>query len=263
MRYLANWNRVLLAAVLAGGALAVHVAAADEALPKAETVLDKYIEATGGKAAYKKLHSEILTSSTEFVGKSVRASIVAYKAEPKKSYSVVEIEGIGKVEQGINGDVAWERSALRGPRLKDGEEKFAAMHEASLHEDWREFYKKAEMAGVETVDDQTCYKLVLTPNEGKPETRYYDKKSNLLVKVSKLVTTQMGEIPAEFTVSDYKKVGDILVPHSIRQKALNQEFLVVIQKIDQNPKIPDNRFDLPDDIKALVAKKAKTVTSGK
>jgi len=56
-----------VAAFLAAGALA----AADE-LPKTETILDKYIEATGGKAAYAKIHSEISTGTMEFAAMGLK-----------------------------------------------------------------------------------------------------------------------------------------------------------------------------------------------
>lgn len=227
---------------------------AAEETPKAEVILDKYFEVTGGRDAYKKIRTQITTGTMEFMGKGIRATITSYKAEPKKSYNVIEIEGIGKIEQGANGDVVWERSALQGPRLKDGEEKAAALREAALSADWRDLYKKAESAGTETIGDQVCYKVILTPDEGKPETRYYDKKSNLLVKVVKTVKTGMGEIPAEIMVSDYKDVGAIRVPHKLLQKGLGQEFLIVIEKVQHNAEIPKDRFDLPDDVKALVEK---------
>ena len=34
------------------------VSAADEQLPKADRILDKFVEATGGKSAYEKIHNE-------------------------------------------------------------------------------------------------------------------------------------------------------------------------------------------------------------
>src|SRR5882762_11423821 len=126
--------------------LACLLLAAAEPLPKAETILDKYIEVTGGKAAYEKKRSEISSAVMEFVGKGVKANMNTYHAEPNKSYSVVEIEGIGKIEEGTDGSVVWERSALKGPRIKTGEERAVALRAASIHHDtrWREFFETAE-----------------------------------------------------------------------------------------------------------------------
>jgi hypothetical protein len=228
-----------------------RMSAADAALPKADAVLDQYFEVTGGRAAYKKIQTQITTGSMEFVGKGVKAMLTSYKMAPNKSYSVMELESIGKIEQGTDGETVWEKSAVQGPRIKTGEERASALREAALNADWRELFKKAEMAGVEPVGGRECYKIVLTPNEGKPETRYYDTKTHLLVKVTKVVKTSMGEIPAEFSLGDYRDVGGILIPHRIAQTGLGQEFLVQLEKVQQNPQIAPSRFDLPEDVKAL------------
>jgi hypothetical protein len=50
--------------------LAVALAHAADDLPKAETILDKYVEATGGKAAYEKHHTEISKGTMEIKARS-------------------------------------------------------------------------------------------------------------------------------------------------------------------------------------------------
>src|SRR6059058_5398927 len=90
--------------------LVLHAA---DPLPKGETILDKYIEVTGGKAAYEKKRTEVSTAVMEFVGKGVKTQMTSYHAAPNRSYTVVEIEGIGKMDEGSDGSVAWERSAMK------------------------------------------------------------------------------------------------------------------------------------------------------
>jgi len=234
----------------------LYLKAADEPLPKAETILEKYVQATGGKPAYDKIRTEVSTGTVEFVGKGVKGTMNAWRAEGNKSYVVLDIEGVGKVEEGTNGEVAWEKSALQGARIKDGEEKAVALREADVNSlnHWRDYYLKVETAGVETVADQLCYKVVLTPREGKPETRYFDKKTGLLVKTSQVVKSPLGEIPMEGFISDYKDVDGVLVPHKMQQKAVGQEIQITLSTVQWNREIPKNRFDLPEDVKALAAR---------
>lgn len=238
------------------GFAALAAAAAADKPPKAEDILDKYVEATGGKAAYEKIRTEITTAGLEFVGKGVGGTLTMYQAAPNKSYAVLDLAGVGKIEMGTDGEVAWEKSAMQGPRIKSGEERASAMREATMHSRafWRDLYKSAELAGEETVDGQPCHKVILTPKEGKPETRYYDKKSALMVRVDVLAKSPMGEVPAETRVEDYRQVSGILIPHRLRQKVLGQEFTTTIQTVEFNVKLPGDRFDLPDDVKALLPK---------
>jgi hypothetical protein len=230
------------------------ILSAADALPTGSAILDKYIEVTGGKAAYEKRSTEISTGVMEFTGKGVKAHIISYHAAPNKSYSMVEIDGIGKMEEGADGSVAWERSALKGPRLKSGEEKAISMRGADIHNDvrWRDYFQKAESTGVEPIDGHICYRVVLTPKEGQPETRYYDKKSYLLVRTNMILKNEMGDIPAEMSVSDYRNVDGVLMPFQLKQKVLGQEFTVTHESIRINVEIPKERFALPEDVKALI-----------
>ena len=254
-------NRSLLRAnVVIGAALLAAIAsprllAAD--LPKAETILDKYVEVTGGKAAYQKLHSQMETGTFEMSAAGIKGAVTSYHAAPDLVYTEIVLEGIGKITDGSDGKVAWANSAMQGPRVKEGPERAQAMQAARFNGElnWREVYKTAETTGIEAVDGKDCYKVVLTPAEGSAVTHFYDKESGLLTKISLITQSPMGEVPADSFTSDYRKEGDILMPHKVRQSVAGQEFTITIDTVKFNPEIPKNRFDLPDEIKALVNKK--------
>ena len=77
------------------------------------------------------------------------------------------------------------------------------------------------------------------------------RSTNLLVRTSMIMKTEMGEIPAEASVSDYRKVDGVLVPFLLKQKVLGQEFTVTVESIKNNVDIPADRFALPEDVKAI------------
>ena len=235
-------------------AFAGVLAAAD--LPKGETLLDKYVEVTGGKAAYAKIHSDITTGTMEFKAMGLKGKITTYAAEPDKKYSEVTLEGMGKMQEGRNGDVVWSLSSMQGPQVKEGDEKAESLLLGKFNSDlnWRDLYKTAETAGVETVEGKECYKVVLTPKIGSPSTRWFDKESNLLVKMSMTSKTSMGEIQSDTLVSDYRKEGDVLVPHKLFSKVATMEIVMTIESVQHNPEIPKDRFEIPDEIKALLNK---------
>jgi outer membrane lipoprotein-sorting protein len=106
------------------------------------------------------------------------------------------------------------------------------------------------------VDGELCYKLVLTPAEGNPETMYFQKKSGLAVKITTIAVSQMGEVPFEVVSSDYKNFGGVSMPTKITQKAGGQEFTITIQDVKMNQPLAPDRFDPPAEIKALMAKAA-------
>ena len=231
---------------------------AADPLPSAESVLDRYVQVTGGKQAYEKRKTEIAHGTLEYTSLGIKGTITRYAAEPDKYYTSMDIEGLGKVEMGVNGQVAWENSALLGPRLKTGVERAEAIREGSLNStvNWRKLYPKVQNAGIESIDGEDCYKVIMTPAEGQPVIGYYQKKSGLQVKISTVSSTQMGDIPVELIASDYKDFGGILEPAKVTQKTGPQEFTITLDSVEVNPAIPPEKFALPAEVRKLVDKAA-------
>lgn len=225
--------------------------------PKPEAILDKFVEVTGGREAYDKIRTQIAAGSVELTSMGMNGALTAYKSAPDKSYTMIDFAGFGKAEEGTNGQVAWTLNGMEGARVKEGDERAAALRNGATHLEtrWRDFYRKVELTGSEDVGGKPCYKLVLTPNEGSPETRYYEKNSNLLVRVVMPVTTPNGPVTLDMSLGDYRDEGGLLTPHSITQKLPNTDVVIKIESVRHNEEIPDSRFDLPDEVKAVMAEK--------
>ena len=90
--------------------------------------------------------------------------------------------------------MAWESSAIQGPRIKDGAEKADAFRDGTFNSPlyWRKLYTKVETTGAEKVEGHDTYKVVMTPKEGSPTTHYYDKTSGLLLKTQATRVTASG-----------------------------------------------------------------------
>jgi hypothetical protein len=229
--------------------------AADD-LPKGDTIVDKYVEVTGGKAAYEKVKSEIDTGTMTLGAMGLKGAMMVYSQAPDKRLVEVNIEGVGKILDGVNGDLAWSMNAMQGPRIKEGDEKAEALRQNRHNGDvtWREMYKSAENKGVEAVDGKDCYKVEMTSKDGKVSTRWYDKKTGLMMKMSSVSKTPMGEMQAEVFADDYRKEGDLLMPHKMLTKVAGQELVMTIDKVEQNVEIPKDKLEPPAEVKALIKK---------
>jgi hypothetical protein len=246
---------LLFALVFAQSAPKPAPVAPNADLPTGEAIIAKYIEATGGQAAYDKVHNSIATGKMSMPAQGIEGKVTIYEAEPAKNYTAIDIPGIGLVEEGTDGTVAWQKSALQGARIKTGDEKAAAIRAANQQSKFlnlKKFYKSVETVGVEDVNGKPCYKVVQTPLEGKPETSFYEKASGLLVKESAILPSPMGEVPAESDISDYRNEGGLLMPHKITQTFLGQKMQIVVESVKTNADIPKDRFDVPADVKALI-----------
>jgi len=253
-------NALTLLAILSiSGSLAGEAptsGAPEDNLPSAADILDRHVEATGGKVAYARIHNIYSKGTFVVVGTGIQGTLTAYEAEPGKSLSVLDIPGGERIQEGTNGNVAWVLSSREGARLKEGEERAVALREATFNSKilWRRLYPRADCVGTEVVNGQTCYKVVLKPVEGRPITHYYDAKSYLLIKSVIPVKGPDGEVPSENFYSDYKEVNGILFPHGLNHRVGKEEIVVVLGKIQCNTDIAWYRFEIPKEVQDLLRK---------
>ena len=228
-------------------------------IPRAEVVLDQYVEATGGKAAYEKFTNRVSTGTLDIVGANLKGTIKVTHTSPNKLVSVTELGPIGTTRQGTDGEVAWEISTISGERILEAEERDAFILQAVFNGEirWKDRYEKVESVGVEDVEGKPAVKLVLTPKSGKPLIEYYDLKTHLLVKQVIKTKGPMGEISIDQYPGNYRKIDGVLMPLSLKQKVLGQEMVLNFTDVSHNVKLADNTFALPKEIVSIKKKKAK------
>jgi hypothetical protein len=221
-------------------------------LPSGESLIQRYIDKSGGMQAYAKAKSMSMSGKVEMEGRNISGTVTIME-EGHKSYTAMEFPGIGKVEEGYDGDTAWEDSALQGPRILDGDEKAAARRAATLAliSDWRDVFKGAKTIGRADVDGKPAWQVEMVAKEGKPENWFFDRDSGLLVKTSGVLSTAMGDLSTELTMSDFRIVNGILTPFAMTQKAMSQTIVMRFDKITYNTAIPPDRFEPPNSVKSL------------
>jgi hypothetical protein len=236
----------------------------------AAVVLDKYIEATGGKAAYDKIHNRITKQRVVHVDMDFEDSLVGYHAIPNLRHVTIESDAMGSTLQGTDGDIVWYLSDQAGTMIEHGEARATRLDNAAFDRtvNWRKYFKRVEHAGEATVDGRACHKIVMTPNHGRPETRYYDTQSHLLVRaVITQLSSHMPAITMELTYSDYRQVDGLLVAHKVERAfamcGTERKMVFLTDSIEHNADIPPDRFDPPAQVKvaALAQRVSSAVTN--
>lgn len=243
--------------VLLLGLIPSGLQAASRSLPKPERIFGDYIQATGGRAAYDKIQNRITKSKIEIPAAGISMEMTIYQTKPNKSYIVQESPAIGKTENGTDGIVAWQNSAMTGPQLKRDSEKADIINASTMDRFayWRTAYQSTDCTGLNDVNDRPCYVVVAIPTgNGSPQTLFFDRASKLLVKVAATVKSPMGSVRLESELSDYRKVDGILLPHNTRVTYIDmkQELLFTVVNYEHNTDIPEARFQIPSEIEALV-----------
>jgi len=226
--------------------------------PKAESLMDAYVAATGGKEAYHALRTQKMTASVEFVGQGLKGKSITWMDARGNSRTVLELAGAGKIESGVKDGVSWESSAMQGTRIREGEEKEqnARMSQLGAIAQWREFTESAEVVGEEEVEGVTCWK-VRSKQKGVSGDGYswIDQATGLMKKSQMKMKSQMGEIPVETFVREYRKEGGVLMPVVSEQRIGPMTMKTVVESVETNVELPANTFDYPAEVSALLAKK--------
>ncbi|MGE3107865.1 MAG: outer membrane lipoprotein carrier protein LolA [Phycisphaerales bacterium] len=227
-----------------------------EKLPSADEVVDKFIKASGGAEAWDKVKTMTINGAFELAGMNLKGKTSIWIGEKGKLLNVTELPGFGEIKQGSDGETMWSSDAAMGPRIVEGEERetLALMEKLRDPQAMKTEFKTLEVAGVTDIDSKPAYKLVATPKgkDAQPITSYFDKESGLLVKMSMTMSSPQGEVRIEVFSSDYKEKDGVVMSMKSRMVIGGiQEIITTIEKVEINPDIPAEKFELPADIKAL------------
>jgi zinc protease len=239
-------RKALVAAVL-WSAVTGFAQQAKPGLTAAE-IVEKSIEAVGGRAAMEKLASTYAKGTMEFTGQEAHGAIELFAKAPNKQLIIMNLESIGEVKQAFDGQVAWGQDPsgqiidISGAPLEDT--KRTAVFNAALK--WRELYPKAELAGEDSVGGRKVHVVRLTTAKGVPYTRYYDAATFLLLRESGRHETPQGPMDIQVEFSDYRDVGGIKAPFLIRQSLPGGEIVLKISEMKNNVEIDDAKFSKPE-----------------
>jgi hypothetical protein len=255
-------KHLLFVSVLAacGGPAAKPVHAPDKpTAPVAITTVDQVMEgslvAAGGRAKLAAMTSQRMVATMTLKAQGLKGTIESLSSPPNNSLTRVEIPGIGKIEQGVHGEIAWERNPLTGARVFTGIEKSTALRAASFQGDlnWKQLYPKSVFKGVTKYAEQDCYQIELTAADGQEETRYYAKDTLLPVGVEMVSETQMGKVPVKVINRDWRDQDGFKYPHTMQHEEASQTFEITVDKMEINVPIPAATFEPSDEIKQLAA----------
>jgi hypothetical protein len=256
----------LLALALASVGTAVGTAVGEEGPPSADQVIAKAIDALGGGEAMRKLQTRWMEGRMEIPAMGLKASLTSHAQRPDRTHTSMQSEAFGTVEEGGEGETFWEHSAMRGPKLKKGPELTRAKREADFDGllNWKSWYKSAETQGADTLDGKPAWKVVMVPNDGAPETTWFDQSTGLPVKQAAIIKSDEGDIPAEAFLSDYREVGGVKSPFHIKQSIMKGVQVVEIftDSLRVNVELPADAFTPPPEVKALIEKEAAEKAAG-
>lgn len=219
-----------------------------EPMPTVDEILNKYVQALGGKAAIEKNKTQVAKGTLEVETQGISAPLELYTAAPNKSLLVANIPGYGIVQEGYNGTVAWRQDPAAGISEKSGGELAAVKRNSDFYRVIRlkEAYSKMTVKGKEKVGQSEAYLIEAVPSEGSPEKMYFDTQSGLLLRTDVEADTPLGKLPFEIYFENYKEIDGVKAPFTVRRVSpATGNINIKLDEIKHNVTIDDAKFNKP------------------
>jgi hypothetical protein len=229
------------------------------ALPTAQQVIDRYIEATGGKAAYDSLKSRRAEGTFSMADLGVEAKMTVLMRSDDRAVVTIEVPNVGTFRQGMADGVVWTIRPTDGPRILTGAEAVATARTLRMvSEITLDGYRDAKVLDVVALNGRAAYRMQLTALADTLETRFYDVETGLLVRTIGKTGSTLGEITVSSNFTDYEDAPPIRMPMKVQQMLPGASPESAMTKVEHNVEIADEVFALPPEIVELQKQQAAT-----
>jgi outer membrane lipoprotein-sorting protein len=217
----------------------------------ADEIIEKHLQAMGGKDKLKAVQSERLTGKM-VMGQGMEAPFTMEMARPNKMRVEFTIQGMTGV-QAFDGKTGWSVMPFMGktePEAMPEEERKVMEEQADIDGllmDYKEKGRQVEYAGKEDLEGTPVHKLKVTQKNGDIAYIYIDAEQFLQLKQTGKRKIRGQEVESEITFGDFKTVDGLVIPHSMEQKMAGAPagMVMTVSKVEINPSLDETRFAMP------------------
>src|SRR2546423_9683748 len=210
--------------------------------PTLAQILDKYVQALGGKIAIDRVNSRASKGIFTSTQLKTKGPIELYAKAPNKWLVTLLAQGSGNYRRGFNGTVAWEKY----PGSAAGNSTAFAKRDAEFYLplEFRKIYPNVAFKGTAKLGELHTYVLE-APGVGNPKHWYFDRQSGLLLRAETI--NAAGKVLESVEYSDYRPVDGVQEPFGIRLVDRDgTDFNIKLSEVKHNVLIADESFDKPE-----------------
>jgi hypothetical protein len=221
-------------------------AAAPSKTPTISQILEKYVQALGGKAALNRLTTRVIKGRYE-ASLGAEGTLQIFAKAPNKSLTVTTLPQVGEVREGFDGTTAWRQDGQSKPREKTGAELANVKLEADFSRSLKlaQLYPSLRLVGIEKVGERPAYLLDAATAEGNPEKLAFDVESGLLLKRVTQRESPLGKLVIETFYEDYREVDGVKIPFLTRRVTSAASSTLTYEEVKHNLPVEDKIFQKP------------------
>lgn len=203
----------------------------------AQSILEKYIKAIGGKDKLESVNTLAMMAAAEMQG--MKLDLNVKKTSSNQLMQDVQMMGNSVSKQVLNGDTGYmvmqgQRKNLEEEEMKNIKKESAPFSELHLLTD-----DSVTLEGMEMVGEKNAYKLKV----GENKSAFFDAETGLKLQEVTVTEMQGQQIASTSNFEDYKEVSGILFPFKIMQTVGPQSFEFIVSEIKVNDGVSPADFE--------------------
>jgi len=197
-------------------------------MPSVGSILDKYLEASGGRDALEKITSRVARGTVELTSLGVKGTVEFFERSPNQSSVIINAPGLGVMQRTFDGTRAWLQDPVQGiirftgfglEIMKEG----AVFNKPAK---LKELFPSAVLIGKEKLGNKDAYLVRMGF-----ESWYFDAEGGLLLRKGNVY------------YDDYREVDGIKLPFKMRDEVLASAGIIYqLTEIKHNVKIDEAKF---------------------
>jgi hypothetical protein len=211
-------------------------------------VVEKYVQAIGGKEAIAKIKTRVLKGDQVMPnGRSVPVE-VWFGGPGKVALSITPPQPQFAMAIAVNGDTGWVKNAREQRALDPAElARWANIAAAFDVIALKEPYPRMTFGGKTKIADRDAYVLRVALPDRRRALLFFDVETGLLVRHIVNHNTVFGPDPSQTDYEDYRDVEGVKVPFTVKTYALDGQYNSVrkFTEIKHNAPVDDAKFTPP------------------
>lgn len=211
--------------------------------PKAEKILNAFVEEIGGKKAISGIENLTCKSKLEFVESGLVLEREILETRSSQYFIKVSSPQTGEIYRGYDGKKCWEKRQAQTREIV-GSEKQSFLNSASVlrFAEWEKTLKSFEYKGIENKTGQKMHRVDVVTIWGAKESWYFNKSNNLLAQMEEPLDLPEGTSTATTTFSDYRDVNGVKLSFVQTISMPGQNRKISFAEIKPNQEIDPNLF---------------------
>lgn len=218
-------------------------------LPTVEQIVERFIKALGGRAAWLKIKSHYVAGTFEVAGTPTKGTYEVYLKGSTRSLTIMRLAVGGEIKTGFDGQRGWSQTLQNEAQYEPPAKQAAIKRDADFYKylNFRRHFPNAKVTGIEEVEGLKAYLIEAIPaGEHLPERLYFDVRTGLLLLRETSSKDSVGKKTSDMMYyDDYREIHGIKVAYMLRIISGNTTIVTKHTEVKNNIAMDDAMFNLP------------------